>query len=107
MRSIKVIIAVVGLTASLLIFGGTSQVNAQETMMKQAANKVVSSSKRGYRRGRRIGHTIGNRTWTGTKWVASSSWRGGKWILVKTKNGTKWVYRKGRRAVTGTKKRVM
>ena len=107
MRSIKVLILAIGLTASVFIFGGSSPVSAQETMMKQAANKVVSGTKTGYRRGRRVGHTIGNRTWTGTKWVASSSWRGGKWIAVKTANGTKWVYRKGKRTVTGTKKRVM
>jgi hypothetical protein len=107
MRSFKLLIAMGGLAASMFIFGGQSSVQAQETMMKQAANKVVSGTKTGYRRGRRIGHTIGNRTWTGTKWVASSSWKGGKWIAVKTANGTKWVYRKGKRAVTGTKKRVM
>ena len=107
MRSIRIGIAAVVFAASIFIFGTPSSVNAQETMMKQAANKVVSGTKTGYRRGRRIGHTIGNRTWTGTKWVASSSWRGGKWIAVKTVNGTKWVYRKGKRAVPGTKKRVM
>jgi hypothetical protein len=107
MRSIKVLIAIIGLAVSILVFGNTSSVSAQETMMKQTANKVVRGTKTGYRRGRRVGHTIGNRTWTGTRWVASSSWKGGKWIAVKTANGTKWVYRKGKRTVTGTKKRVM
>lgn len=107
MRSIKVLIAAAAFTASMFFVGGPSQVNAQETMMKQAANKVVSGTKTGYRKGRRIGHTVGNRTWTGTKWVASNTWKGGKWVAVKTANGTKWVYHKGKRAVTGTKKRVM
>ncbi len=91
----------------ILLGGSSASVNAQETMMKQAAKKVVSGTKTGYQKGRRVGHTIGNRTWTGTKWVASNTWKGGKWILVKTATGTKWVYRKGKRAVTGTRKRVM
>lgn len=93
--------------AAALIFGGTQVVNAQETMMKQAANKVASGSKKTYRTSRRVGTTIGNRTWTGSKWVASNSWQGGKWVLVKTANGSKWVYRKGKRTVRGTKKRVL
>lgn len=107
MRSIKALIVAAVFAASLLIFGGATSVQAQETMMKQTANKVVRGTKAGYRRGLRIGHTVGNRTWTGTKWVASNSWRGGKWIAVKTANGTKWVYRKGKRAVRGTRRRAL
>jgi hypothetical protein len=101
MRSIKSLIVTTGMAASMLIFAGTSSISAQETMMKQTANKVVSGTKKGYNRGRRVGHTVGNRTWNGSRWVASESWRGGKWVAVKTTNGTKWVYRKGRR---GTKR---
>ena len=85
--------------ALLLVVAGNA--SAQETMMKKVedtstmvAKKTVSGTKTGYKKGKRIGHTIGNRTWTGSKWVASKSWKGGKWIAVKTANGTKWVYRK-------------
>jgi HJR/Mrr/RecB family endonuclease len=106
MRSLKALIIATAMAAALLFIGSSTPVHGQETMMKQAANKVVRGSKTGYRKGRRVGHTIGNRTWTGTKWVASNTWTGGKWILVKTVNGTKWVYRKGKRAVTGTRKRI-
>ena len=82
--------------------------SGQETMMKKVGNaveggakKTISGTKTGWSRGRRIGHTVGTRTWNGTKWVASKSYKGGKWVAVKTVNGTKWVYRKAR----GTAKR--
>ncbi len=107
MRSIKALLISGAIVAAIFISGPTTTVNAQETMMKKAASKVVSGTKKGYKTGRRVGTTIGNKTWTGTKWVASNSWKGGKWVAVKTVNGTKWVYRKGKRVVTGTKKRVM
>jgi hypothetical protein len=107
MRCIKGLIVATGLAASLLIFGVASSVQAQETMMKQTANKVVSGTKKGYSKGRRVGHTVGSRTWTGTKWVASDTWKGGKWIAVKTTNGTKWVYRKSKSSVTRTRKRAL
>ena len=94
--------------AFLLVLGGNA--SAQETMMKKVgetvtdtsktvAKKSVSGSKAVYRGGKRVGYTVGNKTWTGSKWVASKSWKGGKWVAVKTANGTKWVYRKatGRR----------
>ena len=106
MRSVKALIVAMAVTASVF-FVSASPANGQETMMKQAAKTVARGTKKGYNRGLRVGHTIGNRTWTGTRWVASNSWRGGKWVLVKTANGSKWVYRKGKRAVTGTKRRVM
>jgi hypothetical protein len=107
MRSIKALIISGAFVAAIFIGSPTTSVNAQETMMKQAANKVVSGTKKGYKTGRRVGTTIGKKTWTGTKWVATNSWSGGKWIAVKTVKGTKWVYRKGKGVVTGTKKRVM
>jgi hypothetical protein len=107
MRSMKALLIMGALAAAFFVGGSVTSVDAQETMMKKAANKVVSGTKTGYKKGLRVGHTIGNRTWTGTKWVASNSWKGGKWIAVKTAKGTKWVYRKGKGAVTGTKKRVM
>ena len=84
MRTIKAIVAASGLVASMLILGEVSSVRAQETTIKKTANKVVRGTKKGYSKGRRVGHTVGNRTW----------------------NGTKWVYRKGKKGVSSTKKRV-
>ena len=107
MRTLKAFVIAGIIASAILISGPAASVHAQETMMKSTASKVVSGTKKGYRKGLRVGHTIGSRTWTGTKWVASSAWKGGKWIAVKTSTGTKWVYRKGKNAVTGTKKRVM
>lgn len=89
-----------------ITFVGTTSVSAQSTMLGRAGDKVTKSSKRVYGRGKRVGHTIGNRTWNGSKWVASNSWKGGKWVAVKTANGTKWVYRKGKGAVVGTGRRL-
>ena len=84
-----------------ITLAGSVATNAQETMMKKVgdatktvANKTVSGTKAGWRKGKRIGHTVGDKTWNGSKWVASKSWKGGKWVAVKTVNGTKWVYRK-------------
>lgn len=112
MRKIKAYIVSVTVAAAVFLFAGSEDIAAQDSMMKKAGDKVVDTSKsvgktfaRGskktYRTGRRVGTTIGNRTWTGTKWVASNSWKGGKWVAVKTANGTKWVYRKGRNAIVG------
>ncbi|MBK8302557.1 MAG: hypothetical protein IPK98_03775 [Chloracidobacterium sp.] len=58
--------------------------------------KTTSGAKAVYRGGKRVGYTVGSKTWNGSKWVASKSWKGGKWIAVKTVNGTKWVYRKAK-----------
>lgn len=69
--------------------------------MKSIGKKVASSTKTGVKRGLRVGHVVGNRVWTGSKWVARKSWRGGTWVAVKTARGTKWVYRKGRNFVVG------
>lgn len=87
-----------------ITFVGATSVTAQDSMLGKAGDQVTKTSKRVYSRGKRVGHTIGNRTWTGSKWVASKSWKGGKWVAVKTVNGTKWVYRKGKGAVVGAKR---
>lgn len=88
-----------------IVFVGATSVSAQDSMLGRAGDKVTSTSKKVYSRGKRVGHTIGSRTWTGSKWVASKSWKGGKWVAVKTVNGTKWVYRKGKGVVVGNPRR--
>ena len=85
---------------------GSLSVRAQDTMMGNVGDKIQKTTKKVYNKSRRVGTTIGSRTWNGTKWVASDSYRGGKWVAVKTVNGTKWVYRKGKGVVTGTKRRI-
>ncbi len=109
MKNFKRILSVTALAAAFT-FIGASSVSAQETMMKKigegtksVARKTVTGSKKVYRGGKRVGYTVGNKTWDGSKWVASKSWKGGKWVAVKTVNGTKWVYRK---AVGGTRRVV-
>jgi hypothetical protein len=108
MKKLKTLLLSVGIIG-VLSFTASSQ----ETMMKKVegatkavARKTVSGTKAVYRGGKRVGYTVGNKTWDGSRWVASKSWKGGKWVAVKTVNGTKWVYRKGRNAVTGTRKRI-
>ncbi len=93
--------------ALTVIFVGNGVASAQETMMKKTGDAIVGTTKKVYRKSRKVGTTVGNKTWDGTKWVASKSYRGGKWVAVKTVNGTKWVYRKGRGVVVGTKKKVL
>ncbi len=88
-----------------IMFFGASAVSAQDSMLGRAGDKVTKTTKKVYSRGKRVGHTVGNRTWNGSKWVASKSWRGGKWVAVKTTRGTKWVYYKGKGAVVGNKRR--
>jgi len=87
-----------------ITFVGATSVSAQDSMLGKAGDSVTKTTKKVYSKGKRVGHTIGNRTWTGSKWVASKSWKGGKWVAVKTVNGTKWVYRKGKGAVVGAKR---
>ncbi len=106
MRSIKTLLVGVAVAAVIGIGGLGTSVNAQDTMLGRAGDKVTKTTKKVYNRGKRVGHTVGDRTWNGSKWVASKSWKGGKWVAVKTVNGTKWVYRKGKGAVTGTKRRI-
>jgi len=89
-----------------ITFVGATSVSAQDSMLGKAGDSVTKTTKKVYSKGKRVGHTIGNRTWTGSKWVASNTWKGGKWVAKKTKNGTTWVYYKGKGVVTGTKKRV-
>ncbi len=84
-----------------------SSTNAQETMMKKVGTATADTTKKVVKRGLRVGHTVGGKTWNGSKWVASKSWRGGKWVAVKTVNGTKWVYRKAKRPFTGKPRRNM
>ena len=90
-----------------ITFVGSSIGYAQQTTMgkigdtventtKTVAKKSVSGAKAVYKGGKRVGYTVGTKTWNGSKWVASKSWKGGKWIAVKTVNGTKWVYRKAK-----------
>ena len=79
-------------------------VNAQDSMLGKVGDKITKTSKTVYKKGRRVGTTVGNKTWNGSKWVASKSYRGGRWVAVKTVHGTKWVYRRGRNAVRGARK---
>lgn len=85
---------VAAMIAGIFVFAGSA--SAQETMMKKVGSTIKKDSVKVYKKGRRIGTTVGNKTWNGSKWVASKSWKGGKWVAIKTKNGTKWVYRKAR-----------
>ncbi len=88
-----------------IMFVGASSVSAQDSILGKAGDKVTSTSKSVYGRGKRVGHTVGSKTWNGSKWVASKSWTGGKWVAVKTVNGMKWVYRKGKGVVVGNPRR--
>lgn len=105
MRSFKALLVGAAFIAVLGISGTQASVNAQDTMLGRAGDKVTNTTKKVYNRGKRVGHTVGNKTWNGSKWVASNSWKGGKWVAVKTVNGTKWVYRKGKGVVVGNKRR--
>lgn len=82
--------AVVAVTFTL------SPVHAQEDTMKKIGSGVKHGSVKVWKKGRRVGTTVGNKTWNGSKWVARKSWRGGTWVARKTKNGTKWVWRKAK-----------
>ncbi len=105
MKKFNSIILSIAFVLTIMFVGATSA-SAQSTMLGRAGDKVTKTTKKVYSKGKRVGHTIGNRTWTGSKWVASKSWKGGKWVVVKTVNGSKWVYRKGKGVVTGTKRRI-
>ncbi len=104
MKKINSIILSIAFVLTIMFVGSTS-VSAQDSMLGKAGDKITSTSKKVYSRGKRVGHTIGNRTWTGSKWVASKSWKGGKWVAKKTVNGTKWVYYKGKGVVVGNPRR--
>lgn len=111
MKNLKSLFLAMGLIATITFIGsglssnGSNAVNAQDTMLGRAGDKITEVSKdvgkKTWKGTRKVGTTVGNRTWTGTKWVASKSWKGGKWVAIKTKNGTKWVYRKGKNTVKG------
>jgi hypothetical protein len=77
-------------------------VTAVADKAEDVGDVTKNRSKTVYRRGA----VVGNRVWTGSKWVGRSAWRGGTWVAVKGKNGTKWVYHKGRNVVAGAKKPV-
>lgn len=64
--------------------------------MKKIGSGVKHTSVKVYKKGRRVGTTVGNKTWNGSKWVASKSYHGGRWVAIKTVHGTKWVYRKAK-----------
>lgn len=97
-------LTVIGASAASAQNSNSSTVgDSMTSMAKTVARKTVGGTKAVYKGGKRVGYTVGNKTWTGSKWVASKSWKGGKWVAVKTANGTKWVYRKA----TGTGKKVL
>ena len=104
MKKINSIVLAIAFVVTITFVGATS-VSAQDSMLGKAGDKVTSTTKKVYSKGKRIGHTVGSRTWNGSKWVASKSWKGGKWVAVKTVNGTKWVYRKGKGVVVGNPRR--
>ena len=97
---------VLGITFAGSALGSNAglSVNAQDSMLGKVGDKITKTTKTVYKKGRRVGTTVGTKTWDGTKWVASKSWKGGKWVAVKTVNGTKWVYRRGRNAVRGAQR---
>ena len=99
--------------AAVFAFSGVT--NAQEDTMKKIGNgvadtskkvahKTVSGSKAVYKGGKRVGYTVGTKTWNGTKWVASKSYKGGRWVAHKTAKGTKWTYHKAKHPIRTTKK---
>ena len=104
MKKIKSIFLAFAFVTATAFVGGTISVNAQDTMMGKMGDKIQNTTKKVYKKSRKIGTTVGSKTWNGTKWVASKSWKGGKWVAVKTVNGTKWVYRRGRNAVRGAQR---
>lgn len=105
MKKINSIVLAIAFVVTITFVSATS-VSAQDSMLGKAGDKITSTSKKVYTKGKRVGHTVGTRTWNGSKWVATKSYRGGRWVAVKTVNGTKWVYRKGRGVVMGTKRRI-
>jgi len=109
MIRIRTIAAGFALMLALTFVGGLFGSNGSLSADGQVATKVEKGTKRvyratrsGVRKGLRIGHQVGNRVWTGTKWVGVNSWRGGRWVARKTTSGVKWTYYKAR----GKRKRV-
>lgn len=74
--------------------GAKKVANVTADKTEDVAGETSHGAKKVYRGGKRVGYTVGRKTWNGTKWVASKTYKGGKWVAVKTKHGTKWVYRK-------------
>jgi hypothetical protein len=76
---------------------GTKKVaNVTADKAEDVAGETSSGAKAVYKGGKRVGYTVGTKTWNGTKWVASKSYSGGRWVAIKTKHGTKWVYHKAK-----------
>jgi len=76
---------------------GTKKVaNVTADKAEDVAGETSHGAKAVYKGGKRVGYTVGSKTWNGTKWVASKSYSGGRWVAVKTKHGTKWVYHKAK-----------
>ncbi|MGD9589441.1 MAG: hypothetical protein AB7Q37_13590 [Pyrinomonadaceae bacterium] len=108
-NKIRSISACFALIVGIVFVGGVFGANGSLSAEAQVVRKVEGGTKRVYRatrsgvkKGLRIGHQVGNRVWTGTKWVGVNSWRGGRWVARKTASGVKWTYYKAR----GTKRRV-
>ena len=102
MKKIKTLLLAFAFVMTLTFVGsainsnGSMSVSAQDSMMKKVAKKTTGTSKKVWHGGKRVGYTVGSKTWNGSKWVASKSWHGGRWVAVKTVHGTKWVYRKAK-----------
>ena len=105
MKNIKVLLLSVAFLMTIT-FVCSQAVNAQDSMMKQVGDKTVKVTKKVYHGGRKVGTTVGHKTWNGSKWVASKSWKGGKWVAVKTVHGTKWVWRKAKRPFVKPKRNM-
>jgi hypothetical protein len=78
-------------------------VNKTGDVAEDVAGETSHRAKAVYKGGKRVGYTVGTKTWNGSKWVASKSYRGGKWVAHKTANGTKWTYHKAK----GTTKKAL
>ncbi|CAN5505827.1 hypothetical protein BH10ACI2_BH10ACI2_09860 [soil metagenome] len=102
MKNIKYLLLTVAFVMTITFAGsalnsnGTMSVSAQDSMMTKIAKGTKNTTVKVVKKGLRVGHTVGSKTWDGTKWVGSKSWKGGKWVAVKTVHGTKWVYRKAK-----------
>lgn len=90
---------IIGLTFVGGLFGSNGNLSADGQVVskvKGGTKRVYRATRSGVRKGLRIGHQVGNRVWTGTKWVGVNSWRGGRWVARKTAGGVKWTYYKAR-----------
>ncbi|MBK9152968.1 MAG: hypothetical protein IPM25_01895 [Chloracidobacterium sp.] len=100
---------IIGIVAFGGLFGSRGNLSTNAQVVSKVEKRTVKGTKTVYRatrsgvkKGLRIGHQVGSRVWTGTKWVGVNSWRGGRWVARKTASGVKWTYYKAR----GKRKRV-